>query len=293
MSVFWGGRGDMWEPEGGEHREWRDLKPGDLLASGRKVWRVREVRPVPVADWDEQDSEYYRLHCGPSAASPGQLRRRRPEEGAREEDWSLRPVYLVIRPVAGGEPRHVKALPYNHRTRYVLHPHYPVCSDCGEPWPCPELDVKRELDKHAAEMARLEAIMPGCCWACGEPVTARHKAVVFDGENLLLPGARPPAFHLRQRSEGRVACLGAAMDYEERWVAAGDGRHWRLACPGRAVRHVDGHDCTSPECPGGRAFHASSTVHRFCRVDGGPAEPVPWTGAAECRRCLDAIAGGA
>ena len=39
MSLFWGRHEDSWEPEGGESREWRDLKPGDLLANSRKMGR--------------------------------------------------------------------------------------------------------------------------------------------------------------------------------------------------------------------------------------------------------------
>jgi hypothetical protein len=37
MSVFWGRRGDtdLWRPEGGEYREWRELQPGDLFATHR------------------------------------------------------------------------------------------------------------------------------------------------------------------------------------------------------------------------------------------------------------------
>ncbi len=49
-----------------------DDDTGDLIALTRKVWRVREVRRVPVADWDEADREYYRL---------------RHRNGVSEEDW--------------------------------------------------------------------------------------------------------------------------------------------------------------------------------------------------------------
>lgn len=45
MSLYWGRSGDMWRPEGGENRAWRDLRPGDLLAIDRAVWRVIENRP--------------------------------------------------------------------------------------------------------------------------------------------------------------------------------------------------------------------------------------------------------
>ena len=57
----------------------------------------------------------------------------------------------------------------------------------------------------------------------------RHKSMVFDGENLLLPGGSPVVFHLRRQSKGGVSCLYSAMDYEEQWVPAGAGRRWRLS----------------------------------------------------------------
>lgn len=58
MSLFWGRDSNLWTPNGGRHVPWPDLATGDLIASGRKPWRVIEVRPVPVVDWDEQDRRY-------------------------------------------------------------------------------------------------------------------------------------------------------------------------------------------------------------------------------------------
>lgn len=279
MSVFWGRRGDMWEPQGGELKQWRDLQPGDLIVNHRKVWAVREVRPVPVVDWDDRDREEYRA-------------RNRP--GVAEEFWPHRPLYLIVVPATGGKRRHVKVRPCRSlRGVYVLHPHYPVCKECGEPWPCPELDIKAEVDKQSAEMARLESILPGCCWCCGEPVTSRHKAIVFDGENLLLPGGPPVVFHRRRRSKGgRHLCRSAAISYEERWVPAEEGRQWRLTCPGNVVRHVDGLDCSEPLCPGAEAFHRNGIAHQFYRTGDGKVAPVTGMGAEKCRRCLDAVEGG-
>jgi hypothetical protein len=286
----------MWEPQGGEHRQWRDLKPGDLVANGRKVWVVREARLVRVIDWDEADRGRYEAERD-RAARAARAGRPFPPDGrlnpGSEEEWDGRPLYLIVVPASGGKRRHVKVRPYAGRRVFVLHPHYPVCRECGEPWPCPELDIKRELDKGAAEMARLEGIMPGCCWACGEPVTSRHKSVSFGGENLLLPGAPPPAFHLRRRSKGGRSCPSAAMAYEERWVPAAEGRRWRLSCPGHVVRHVDGTECQAePECPGPGAYHRNGISHQFYRTGNGAVLPVIGMGAEKCRRCLDAVEGG-
>lgn len=265
MSLFWGRNGDCWEPEGGERRAWRDLQPGDLIVFERKVWRVREARPVPVIDWDEDDVR-------------GHETRFRTGEGP--EDWQYRPLYLIVHPAKGGKRRHVKVRPWAGLgvTAYVLHPHYPVCTECGEPWPCPEIGITREVRKNSAEMERLAAIMPGCCWACGEPVTARHSAIVFDGENLLLPGGPPPVFHLRVKG----GCRAAAMDYEDRWVPGGEGRPWRLRCPGKLTAHVDGPACDCDGCPGVRAYHSERATHVLTR--GGTV--LRW--ARDCARCSGA-----
>jgi hypothetical protein len=268
MSLFWGRYGDSWEPEGGERREWRDLQPDDLVVLGRKVWRVREVRPVPVIDWDKDDRERFRLT----------------NKKVTEEDWRLRPLYLIVLPAHGGKRQHFKVRPWRGlgHTAYVLHPHYPVCTECGEPWPCPEIGITREVRKQAAEVERLSSIMPGCCWSCAEPVTGRQSSVAFEGENLLLPGAPSPVFHLR-RTNG---CRPAAMTYEDRWVDAGEGRPWRLQCPGRLVRHIDGSECDRPDCPGEQARHASLLTHVV--TEGGVA--VRW--AVKCARCRDAVERG-
>ena len=266
MSLFWGRRGDSWEPEGGERREWRNLQPGDLVVFSRAVWRVREVRPVPVADWDEHDREGYQ--------------RRLNRDGAAEEDWQYRPLYLIVLPARGGKRHHAKVRPYAGlgRTAYVLHPHYPVCTECGEPWPCPEIGITREVRAQSAEVERLSGILPGCCWSCGEPVTGRHSSIVFEGENLLLPGAPPPVFHLRVKG----GCRSAARRYEEQWVEGGDGRPWRLQCPGRLTHHVDGYECDRADCPGEQARHAERATHMLTR--GGTI--LRW--AKDCTRCADA-----
>jgi hypothetical protein len=270
MSLFWGRRGDCWEPEGGERREWRDLLPGDLVVFERKVWRVREVRPVPVVDWDDHDREGYRT-----------LNR----DKAGEEDWRYRPLYLILLPAAGGKRRHVKVRPYANfgLMTYVLHPHYPVCVDCGEPWPCPEIGITREVRRQSAEVERLSSILPGCCWSCGKPVTARQKSIVFEGENLLLPGAPSPVFHLR----GKNGCCPAAMSYEDQWVAAGDDRPWRLQCSGKVTEHVDGPECDRDGCPGVRVRHAERAVHVL--TAGGTL--LRW--ARGCARCAGAAEQGA
>jgi hypothetical protein len=264
MSLFWSDYGDCWEPEGGGRREWRYLLPGDLVVFERKVQRVREVRPVPVIDWDEDDREAYKTWN---------------RDKAGEEDWRFRPVYLLVVPVRGGKSRHLKVRPSAglHRGAYVLHPHYPVCVDCGEPWPCPEIGINREVKEQSAEVERLSRVMPGCCWNCGKPVTSRQKSIAFEGENLLLPGAPSVVFHMRG---GSPYCSSAAVSYEKKWVAADPGRHPRLYCPGRLIVHVDAPECTEdPFCPGTGVNHAGFWNHRASAAY-----------VRGCLRCMDACA---
>jgi hypothetical protein len=284
VSLFWS-RYNTWEPQGGHHKPWKDLERGDLIEADRKAWRVIEVRPVPVVDWDEHDREYYdrlvRQHRNPQYVPMG-----RPAPPS-EEEWDYRPVYLILVPADGGKRHHLRIPPYSHISRgaWVLSPHYPVCKDCGELWPCHEVEITQEVDKQAAELAKLEKILPGCCWSCGEPVTRKQGSIGFDGDNLLLPGAPSPVFHLRRKGQ----CRSAAASYEKRWVAAREGRRWRLQCPGKLIRHVDGDECTEdPFCPGGNASHGTFIRHSYGRLPDGSIRSV-YGADFRCLRCEDAL----
>lgn len=272
VTLFWGRNGDLWMPKGGRHVPWADLARGDLIASDRKPWRVVEVRPVPVADWDEHDREYY----DHDQAVPW---RGRP--AFTEETWDHRPLYIIARPADGGKRHHSKIRPYARgRMAYVFPEHYPVCRECGELYPCRELEIRAEAAREIAELDKYDKILPGCCWGCFEPVTHRQDVIRFDGENLLLPGAAPAVFHAR-RSGG---CRGAAMSYEDRWVKAGVGRRPQLSCPGRLIIHVDGAECSEdPYCPGPGALHRATYMNH---TRGGGE------GNVRCLRCTDARARG-
>jgi hypothetical protein len=286
VSLFWS-RGLGWRPQGGRACDWKDLAPGDLIAlDDRKIWRIVEVRPVPVADWDEDDRAYWE-RCFGAGVDPRAIRRHRP---LSEEAWDRRPLYLILVPASGGKRHHLRIRPYaSYRDAYVLSPHYPVCRDCGEPWPCRELEITAEVGRQAAKLAELEKILPGCCWSCGEPVTHREGSIRFDGENLLLPGAPSPVFHLRRKGQ----CRSGAASYEKRWVPAAGGRRWRLQCPGRLVRHLDGNECSEdPFCPGGNAVHHTFICHVFTRSPDGSVCPMPGLGGEDCLRCKDVVERG-
>lgn len=74
----------------------------------------------------------------------------------------------------------------------------PVCSDCGEPWPCRDDLADREaihsLRVMAGQIAKAE---PGLCYSCGEHITPRQAATTAPEPNVELPGFGPPQFHLR------------------------------------------------------------------------------------------------
>jgi hypothetical protein len=285
LSLYWGRHGG-WEPQGGRGCDWKDLTEGDLITFGdRKIWQVIQVRPSPVADWEDHAREYWQMLTA-APDYPGQIRRRRP---ASEEEWDGRPLDLIVVPAGGGRRHHVGVRPYEGRRAYVLNPHYPVCRDCGEPWPCRELEITQEIGRESARLAWYEELLPGCCWGCGAPVTGRQKSIRFDGENLLLPGAVPPVFHLR-RARG---CAGAASGYEKRWIAADESRLWRLQCTGHLTSHVDGRECTEgPLCPGTGVRHHSFRRHAHENHPDGSVTVIPGMGGDTCCRCKDALERG-
>lgn len=283
MSLFWSRYGSGWEPQGGQSKPWRDLEPGDLIEADRKAWRVVEVRDVPVADWEDQDRDHYELlkqQRGNAKFVP------LPGPVPSEEEWDLRPLYLILVPAAGGKRHHLRVRPYGgFRGAWVLSPHYPVCKDCGELWPCRDVEITQEVQRQAVKMDKYESILPGCCWSCGDPVTHKQASIRFDGENLLLPGAASPVFHRRRKGH----CLSDAFSYEKRWVAAEEGRRWRLQCPGKLIVHVDGTECSEdPYCPGAGASHNTFTRHVFARLPDGTLQSVYGSGF-ECLRCKDAL----
>lgn len=279
VSLSWN-RHIGWEPQGGQRKPWCDLAPGDLIELRREVWRVLEVRPVPTVDWDEDDREHWEIDRDGWKISD-------------EEQWPRRPLAVVFVPPGGGQSVHKRIRPWaTHRDAYVLPEHYPVCRDCGQLYPCRELDIAAAVERESAALEKLEKILPGCCWCCKEPVSRRQKAICFDGENLLLPGREAPVFHLR------AACLDGARRYERRWVPAVSGRQWRLQCPGTLILHVDGDECTElAGCAGPDAYHRDNHSHVYFRYEyeaGG--RRTMFRGYAgfgsRCLRCTDAVARG-
>lgn len=180
------------------------------------------------------------------------------------ETWEGRERAVGVEPPGGGKRTGRPLHPWWHGEQWApLSDPYPACVRCGLLWPCPCDDDNREAAASMAEMARLAGIMPGCCWACNEPILDRNKSVVFEGENLLYPGAGPAVFHTAysRKAKGRRSsgtCRRDAEKYEDRWVAAAPGRRWLLRCPGHQFRHYHGIvECTESDgCTGQDARHA-------------------------------------
>lgn len=166
----------------------------------------------------------------------------------------------------------------------------PLCSCCGHPFPCLEADQQEWAANEMAKAEREMSLMPGCCPACGEPVTSRQRSITFGGPNVRNPLAEGPTFHLRSK------CRYSAAQYEEAWVNDEPGRVrslLTLRCEGIVIVHGDGTaECfgaDGSECPSVYARHrrhmacyiqshgcgrdCSPVGHPGTHVAGRPADP--------------------
>ncbi len=167
----------LWRPPGIRHKV---PEVGDLLAV-----RYRAARVLDIQSDDGTVTRYLvRRECGEPFA--GENRRR--EQGLGIQNWGSGPRALAV----------------------FASDDFPVCRCHGWPWPCKALDdmeeARRSADYAAVKMARS---IPGVCYACGEPVTARQGIVVAPEPNVELPGFPAPAFH------ARMSCWGGRAHYEQ------------------------------------------------------------------------------
>lgn len=257
----------------GKHRP----EKGKLIAYRHAVWRVAKVETLPLSD---ADREVWLRHGMPDL-----------------DRWPDRPYRVVVDWVGGAQPSWNRdgdmrkhgtiTVPAGAYVWWRVYPsdRWPQCSCCGEPMPCRAELEDEQVTASLDRVAKMEAIPPGACWACAEPITTRQKSVAYPGDNLDLPGAHAPSFHTRR------SCLPDARDYEERWIAV-DPRRERIltwpACGGSLIVHGDG----SSECFGGavecrghathdhRHFQACYTQSHGCprecpREDHPGARPAP------------------
>lgn len=242
---------------------------GDVIGQDHRVWRITGVDDVPLLD--DADRDYWISVGMPDLAT-----------------WSQRPFRVRVVHVGGPIPMGAKpgkefVMRVGPRQYVTWHVYpggrWPQCSCCGDPMPCASQMQDEAVTAAQDRMAKMEARIPGCCWACEEPITHRQRAVTFPGTNLDLPTAPAPSFHLRR------TCYGSAAEYEKRWLVTDESRRRILTypeCPGTLVVHHDG----GSECHGGldtchgrgthdhRAFAAcyaqSHGCSRQCPIDGHP-----------------------
>lgn len=249
--------GRYWFPAGKDNSRGSGLfgsvpEVGQVIARPheRIALRVTVVRDIHQANWHPKTTTAWR-----AAGQPPW------------ETWSGRERGIHYRPAAEptAKERGFLLAPWSRGEQYaLLHDPYPVCVECGLVWPCWCHETNQEATKATGELDRLAAIKPGECWACGKYIRPRQGRIVFEGENLLLPGAPPAVFHTASLRIDRTwtTCFSEAIAYERRWIAAApdEQRPYRMSCPGLVRDHAGGGaECSFDSCPGRKASHQ----HRY------------------------------
>jgi hypothetical protein len=257
------------------HRKYDRPAVGDLTALAFRshatnqrthaVWRVIEVGPLERARWNEQDEDHHARYLAHLAELP--------EEKQAKFTWSYEPYEVDLEFVGGTNPmpRDGRGEQRTH-TRVTVHAgeskvwsvyrdgRWPQCSCCGEPMPCSSEVRDRQVEAELSIFEHHAAKLPGCCWACCEPITARQQSVTYAGPNLDLPGGPEVMFHTRRR------CRPGAERYEGRWRAEDPDRPRILtwpSCPGTLIVHGDG----TSECFGGHDdCHGHDTHNHGCHA---------------------------
>lgn len=178
--------------------QWLDRRPvaGDILAVEYAAWQVTHIAEAEPTDEEREHIAVYRLEYR-DRLMPYRLTLRRMYGPAHERENSAGDVAVRV-PVRASRMWH----------------HYPsgrvpLCSCCGHPFPCRMETAERESQRQGELLARrLDRIMPGICYGCGERITARQRSIRYPEPNVEVPGAGPPTFHARKQ------CRGHALDYE-------------------------------------------------------------------------------
>lgn len=222
---------------------------GWLIGVAHKVWRIVAVEPVDPGNWDDRARDEWIKWGMPDPWERAPFRVVVTDPDDEPDAWRKQDNHTTI-----------TIQPWHYACWLVVPEHYAVCRHCGEPAPCRDLEqtVQAAVELAAAEKAM--QVLDGCCPACQEPITARQKVHVFEGENLLNPlGAPDVRFHTRRQ------CHWSAAAYEEKWVKADPTRPrslLTLACTGRVIVHGDG----TGECHGAGEDGCPSIYARHKRV---------------------------
>jgi hypothetical protein len=202
------------------------LNAGDIVVWDDKPHRIQLIAPLPPCAWPE---DYHtRWH----------------EDGHPElRTWLGLPYAIVVRHEPDNDAAPIRLIGPARAAWTVLPEHYTVCRLCAELPPCRHVRTEAEIAHATAQLEAALALAPGTCHGCGQPITARHKTIVFEGPNLINPalGDDSAAFHNRR------TCTSAAEHYDAQWAAAAPGRRRKLSCDGT---RREGLCSRGTDCPG-------------------------------------------
>lgn len=169
---------NRWMPLGAK-RQFRPVEVGEMIGVDLVAWRVLSVDNT----FGERQSDYRAI-----------LERVYGPE--REYERDLKAAFEV-------GSQHMLWVYPNDRI--------PLCSCCGHPFPCHMQLSENEAANARRRLEVLESrIHPGCCYACGEPITQKQLSIEMPEDNVDIPGAPPPVFHLRN------SCRAERTSYLER-----------------------------------------------------------------------------
>lgn len=192
------------------------IRVGTIIVFGeRRAHEVVEISERPVDLWPEHFvNEWDRFtKWWVEQVMAGRDMGTQPEKST----WQHRPVVLAIRPADQPTAKATHYAVRADRPFYVLPEHYSVCRLCNEIPPCTHVTTEASVDLAMRDTERLMAIRSGCCLGCGEPITARMKAVRFPGPNLWRPdlGDNSAVFHARRD------CADSVDSYRRQWEEKG------------------------------------------------------------------------
>ena len=170
---------------------------GEVVAYKWAAWEVTHVADaMPTAEEDEKLRAYkpeFRAGHGPYRLT---LRRRHGPKHPQENDRGE----VALRVPAGSLYRWDK-----YRSGRV-----PLCSCCGDPWPCRANLAEQTAAASARQTDELgRRAEVGACFGCGEPITTRQRVIRYpDAENVRVLLAAAPVFHERK------SCRQFVVEYE-------------------------------------------------------------------------------
>lgn len=190
---------------GGERRPYtgsygrEDLRPavGEVVAYGWAAWEVVHVDSAELTPDEVEQLSAYKPAVRAALAPYRMILHRR--HGPQRDGESDRGD-IALRVPAGSLYRWAR-----YRSGRV-----PLCSCCGDPWPCRANLAEEAAAESARQVDELgRRVEVGACFGCGKPITTRQRVIRYpDAENVRVLLADAPVFHERQ------ACRPFVVEYE-------------------------------------------------------------------------------